>query len=94
MDLPFFKTWLTFYSNKRPGMFENLNSHVFEHCGCTIQYRRMIILFFAFFSCILRHCYGKYVQIIGLKAPGSYSDQFGSNKVSVLLCEGPESPNS
>ena len=27
---------------------------------------------------------------ICLKAPGNYSDQFWSNKVSVLLCEGPE----
>ena len=27
-----------------------------------------------------------------MKAPGDYSDQFGSNKMSVLLCEGPK-PN-
>ena len=26
--------------------------------------------------------------MIGLKAPGNYSDQFWSNKILVLLCEG------
>ena len=34
----------------------------------------------------------KYVELIGLKAPDNYSDQFGSNKISVLFCEGPK-PN-
>ena len=34
---------------------------------------------------MLRYFYGKYVQIIGLKAPGNYLDQFGSNKILVLL---------
>ena len=34
----------------------------------------------------------KYVWIISLKAPGSYLDQFGSNRIFVLLCEGPK-PN-
>ena len=34
----------------------------------------------------------KYIKIIGLKAPGNYSDQFRFNKISVLLCEGPK-PN-
>ena len=34
------------------------------------------------------HFCRKYVEIIGLKAPGDYSDQFWSNKISVLLCEG------
>ena len=28
--------------------------------------------------------------IIGLKAPGIYSDQFWSNNISVFLCEGPK----
>ena len=41
-------------------------------------------------------CYfcGKYVEIIGSKAPGSYLDQLWSNKILVLLCEGPRPPNS
>ena len=43
---------------------------------------------------LLGHFYGKYVEIIGLKAAGNDSDQFGSNKISVLLCEGPKPPNS
>ena len=30
--------------------------------------------------------------MIGLKAPGNYSDQFGFNKISILSCEGPK-PN-
>ena len=30
--------------------------------------------------------------MIGLKAPGNYSASFWSNKISVLLCEGPN-PN-
>ena len=37
---------------------------------------------------------GKYVQITGLKAPGDYSNQFWSDKILVLLCEGPKPPNS
>ena len=36
--------------------------------------------------------YGTYVQIICLKAPGNYSDQLWSNKILVLLGEGP-TPN-
>ena len=36
---------------------------------------------------------GQYVQIIGVKAPGNYLDQFGSNRISVLLCERPKPPN-
>ena len=32
--------------------------------------------------------------MIGLKAPGNYLDQFGSNKISVSLCEGPKPVNS
>ena len=32
--------------------------------------------------------------MIGLKAPGNYSDQSWSNTISVLLWEGPEPPNS
>ena len=32
------------------------------------------------------------VQIKSLKAPGNYSDQFWSKKISALLCEGPK-PN-
>ena len=31
---------------------------------------------------------------MGLKALGNYSDQFWSNKISVLLCEGPKPQNS
>ena len=37
---------------------------------------------------------GQYVLIIGLKAPGNYSDQFWSNETSVLLCEGPKPQNA
>ena len=43
---------------------------------------------------LLGHLYGKYVKIIGLTAPGKYSDHFWSNKISVWLCEGPKPPNS
>ena len=32
----------------------------------------------------------KYVEIIGLKAPGNYSDQLWFNEILVLLCEGPK----
>ena len=32
--------------------------------------------------------------MITLKAPRNYSDQFWSNQISVLLLEGPKSPNS
>ena len=32
--------------------------------------------------------YGKYVSVIGLKAPGNYCDQFWSKKFLVLLCGG------
>ena len=32
--------------------------------------------------------------MIGLKAPGKYSDQFWSNQISVLLLERPKPPNS
>ena len=39
---------------------------------------------------LLRHVYGKYVWIIGLKAPGNDLDQCWFNKISVLLCEGPK----
>ena len=35
---------------------------------------------------------GKYVQIIGLKAPGNYSASSWLNKILVLLSEGPK-PN-
>ena len=38
----------------------------------------------------LGYLYGKYVQIIGLKVQGNYSDQFWSNKILVLVCEGPK----
>ena len=31
---------------------------------------------------------------MGLKAPGNYLDQFWSNKMSALLCEGPKPPNA
>ena len=43
---------------------------------------------------VLSHFYGKDAWIIGLKAPGNYSDSSWSNKISVLLCEGPKPPNS
>ena len=40
---------------------------------------------------ILGHVFGcfyeTYVEIIGLKAPGNYLDQFWPNKVLALLCE-------
>ena len=39
---------------------------------------------------LLGDFHGKYVQIVGLTAPGNYSDQFWSNKNLVLLCEGPK----
>ncbi len=42
----------------------------------------------------LGYLYRKCVEIIGFKAPGDYSDQFGSHKISILLCEGPKAPNS
>ena len=38
------------------------------------------------------YLYGKYVEIIGLKAPGNYLDQFWFNIIPMLLCEGPK-PN-
>ena len=46
-----------------------------------------------FWHC-LGHAYGKYVEVICLKAPGNYSHQFWSNNVSVLLYEGPKPPTS
>ena len=36
----------------------------------------------------------KHIQLIGLKAPGDYSASFWSNEISILLCEGPEPPDS
>ena len=48
----------------------------------------------ACFSHFVGYSYGKYVSIIGLKAPGNYSDQLRSNKISVLLWKGPKPPNS
>ncbi len=42
----------------------------------------------------LNYVDGKYVQIIGLKAPGNYSAPFCSNKISALLCGGPKPPSS
>ena len=48
----------------------------------------------AFFCCLLGNVYGEYVRIIGLKFPGNELDQFGSNKISVLLSEGPKLQNS
>ena len=38
------------------------------------------------FLLFLGYFHRKYVQIMGFKAPGNYSDQFWSNKISVLLC--------
>ena len=32
------------------------------------------------------------MEVIGLNVAGNYSDQFGSNKILVLFCEGPK-PN-
>ena len=42
------------------------------------------------FVCMCWHVYGKYVSIIGLKVLGDYLNQFWSNKILVLLCEGPK----
>ncbi len=39
------------------------------------------------------HCYGN-IKIIGLKAPGNYSGQFWYNKLSVVLLERQNTPNS
>ena len=39
---------------------------------------------------MLGYVYGKYVWIIVSKDPGNDSDQFCSNEISVLLCEGPK----
>ena len=46
------------------------------------------------FCNVLRFFHRRYIQIIGLKAPGNCSDQFGSNNFSILLCEVPKPPNS
>ncbi len=43
---------------------------------------------------MLGHFYGTYYHIIGLKAPGNCSDQFWSNKLSILLWKTPQTPNS
>ena len=45
-----------------------------------------------FVVCFLSFFYGTSISIIGLKAPGNYSDQFWSNKIVVLLCVEPK-PN-
>ena len=37
-------------------------------------------------------CIWKYIQIIGLKAPRNYSDQFWSDKISIWLCQNLQSP--
>ena len=37
---------------------------------------------------LLGHSYGKYVQIIGSKAPRKYSASSWSDKTSILLCAG------
>ena len=39
---------------------------------------------------MLGHFGGKYVLRIGLKASGNYLDQFWSNRISALFCEGRE----
>ena len=49
------------------------------------QFMRFVFIFCFFF-------YGKYVEVIGLKAPGNDSVSFWSDKILVLLCEGPK-PN-
>ena len=43
----------------------------------------------AFFSNFVGCFYG---NILGLKTPGNYSDQFWFSKISILLCEGPKPP--
>ena len=43
---------------------------------------------------LLNHLDGTFIKLIGLIAPGNYSAQFGFSKISVLLCEGPQPPNS
>ena len=44
------------------------------------------------FGYFLGYVWVKCVEITSLKAPGNYSDQFWSNKILVLLCEG-QKPN-
>ena len=39
---------------------------------------------------LLGYFYDKHVETIGLKAPRNYFDQFWSNKILVLLCQGPK----
>ena len=51
-------------------------------------------MIYVIFGNLLGHLYGKHVEIIGLKAPWDYSDQFWSHKILVLLCEGLKPPNS
>ena len=41
---------------------------------------------------LLGHLYGKFIEIIGLKAPGNYSASSWSYNLSILFCEGPK-PN-
>ena len=48
----------------------------------------MFLGIFELFLCF----YSKFMEKIGLQAPGNYSASFRSNKISVLLCEGPK-PN-
>ena len=59
-----------------------------------LQWGKMGKQSYAFFCFLFYHSYGKYVQIIGLRAPGNYSDQFWLDKISISLCEGPKPPNS
>ena len=40
------------------------------------------------------YAFTKNVLIIGLKAPGNSLDQFSSDEILVLLCEGTKPPNS
>ena len=57
-----------------------------------LQWGKMGQTNYAAFDNLLGYLYGKYVYMIGLKAPWNYSDQFWFNKISILLCEGPKPP--
>ena len=49
---------------------------------------------YAFVCHVLRFFSGYGFLRIGLKPPGSYSDQFWLDKISIFVCEGPTPPNS
>ena len=57
-------------------------------CGSNGGNGEIIYAMFVFLEGIF---YGKYVPIIGLKAPGNYFASFGFNRNPILSCEGPKS---